>query len=96
MSTPRAALEYCVLRIVPDIERGEFLNVGVVLICRSVRFLDARIHLDHDRLRALWPQMSPGTIELIEEHLALIPLIVPATLPAARSPNSASASAGTG
>ena len=75
MSTPRATLEYCVLRVVPDIERGEFLNVGVVLICRTTRFLDARIHLDHARLRALWPQMPVETIELIEEHLALIPLI---------------------
>jgi DUF3037 family protein len=75
MSSPRATLEYCILRVVPDIERGEFLNVGVILICRATRFLDARIHLDHDCLRALWPQLTPETIELIEEHLALIPLI---------------------
>ena len=72
---PRAALEYCVLRVVPDIERGEFLNIGVVLICRQSRYLDARIHLDHDRLRSLWPQISAETIDLIEQHLALIPLI---------------------
>jgi hypothetical protein len=75
MSSPRATLEYCILRVVPDIERGEFLNVGVVLISRATRYLDARIHLDHDRLRALWPQMPAETIELIEQHLALVPLI---------------------
>jgi hypothetical protein len=75
MTTPRSALEYCVLRVVPDIERGEYLNVGVVLICRATRFLDARIDLNHDRLHALWPQIPPETIDLIEQHLALIPLI---------------------
>lgn len=75
MTTHRSALEYCTLRVVPDIERGEFLNVGVVLICRATRFLAARIHLDHVRLRMLWPQMTPETIDLIEQHLAQIPLI---------------------
>lgn len=75
MSHSRSALEYCVLRVVPDIERGEFLNVGVVLICRQTRFLDCRIHLDHARLRSLWPQMSGESIDLIEQHLALIPQI---------------------
>jgi hypothetical protein len=75
MTTGRSALEYCVIRVVPDIERGEYLNVGVVLICRATRLLAARIHLDHDRLRALWPHIAPETIDLIEQHLALIPLI---------------------
>ena len=75
MTTQRSALEYCIIRVVPDIERGEFLNVGVVLICRATRFLAARIHLDHVRLRILWPHITPETIELIEQHLALIPLI---------------------
>ena len=75
MTRPRSSLEYCVLRVVPDIERAEFLNTGVVLICRQSRFLGCRIHLDHDRLRSLWPQISPETIDLIEQHLALIPLI---------------------
>lgn len=75
MTSPRSALEYCVLRVVPVLERGEFLNVGVVLICREIRFLDARIGLDEERLRLLWPEVSIETIELLEQHLALIPLI---------------------
>ena len=75
MTTGRSALEYCAIRVVPDIERGEYLNVGVVLICRATRFLDARIRLDHNRLRALWPHIAPETIDLIEQHLGLIPLI---------------------
>jgi hypothetical protein len=75
MTRPRSSLEYCVLRVVPDIERAEFLNAGVVLICRQSRYLGCRIGLDHERLRALWPQISAETIDLIEQHLALIPLI---------------------
>ena len=69
------AIEYCVLRVVPDIERGEFLNVGVVVICRASRFLDARIGMDRTRLEAFWPEISVESIEMIEQHLALIPLI---------------------
>jgi hypothetical protein len=75
MTQARSSLEYCVLRVVPDIERAEFLNTGVVLICRQSRYLGCRIQLDHDRLRSLWPQISAETIDLIEQHLALIPLI---------------------
>jgi hypothetical protein len=47
--------EYALLRVVPRVERGEFINAGVVLYCQEENFLDARIHLDHDRLRALDP-----------------------------------------
>lgn len=75
MNTERATHEYCVLRVVPDIERGEFLNVGVVLICRASRFLDCRIELAHTRLHALWPDLDSDTLGLIEQHLALVPLI---------------------
>ncbi len=71
----RSAHEYCVIRVVPDIERGEYLNVGVVLICRATRFLDARIELDTGRLETLWPETPVETVELIESHLALIPKI---------------------
>ena len=46
---------YAVLRVVPRIERGERLNVGVVLYCRRLDFLAARVGLDEDRLRALDP-----------------------------------------
>lgn len=75
MNGVRDSLEYCVLRVVPSIERGEFLNVGVVLICRASKFLDCRIALDESRLQALSPGISSETIDLIQQHLALIPLI---------------------
>ncbi len=75
MTGERSAHEYCVLRVVPDIERAEFLNVGVVLICRASRFLGCRIGLDRTRLRALFPAIDTETIDLIDGHLATIPLI---------------------
>ncbi|MEU4556831.1 DUF3037 domain-containing protein [Actinoplanes sp. NPDC023936] len=47
--------EYAVIQAVPRIERGELINVGVVLYCQRHDYLDARTHLDPDRLRALDP-----------------------------------------
>ena len=47
--------EYALLRVVPRVEREEFINAGVVLHCREENFLDVLIHLDRDRLRALDP-----------------------------------------
>ena len=58
--------EYALLRVVPRVERGEFINAGVVLYCQEHRFLDALIHLDHDRLRALDPRLDP---ERVLDHL---------------------------
>lgn len=45
--------EYAVLRVVPRVERGEHLNAGVILYSQRGAFLEARAHLDRDRLRAL-------------------------------------------
>lgn len=58
--------EYAVLRVVPRVERGEFVNVGVVLYCQETRFLDARVHLDPERLRALDPYLD---LEAVSAHL---------------------------
>jgi Protein of unknown function (DUF3037) len=44
---------YAILRLVPSIERGEQLNVGVVVFCRPLDFLGARTALDDDRARAI-------------------------------------------
>lgn len=49
------AFEYAVLRVVPRVERGEVLNGGVLLYCRALDFLGARVHLDPDRLAVLDP-----------------------------------------
>ena len=49
---------YAILRVVPRVERGERLNVGVVVYCRQRDFLDLRVELDEARLAALWPQLD--------------------------------------
>jgi hypothetical protein len=46
--------EYALLRVVPRVERGEFINAGVVLYCQDAKFLDARIRLD--------PDLDPETV----------------------------------
>ena len=61
--------DYAIIRIVPRVERGEQINVGVILSCVDGDFLDARIELDEARLRALDP--APD-LEAIREGLATI------------------------
>lgn len=51
----RSSFEYAVIRVVPHVERGEFINAGIVLYCRGRSFLDARVSLDESRLQALAP-----------------------------------------
>jgi hypothetical protein len=54
----RDVFEYALLRVVPRVERGEFVNAGVVVYCRARTFVAARTHLDEARLRALDPQVD--------------------------------------
>ena len=49
----RAPFEYALLRAVPRVERGECVNVGVVLYCQSLGFLATAVHVEDERLRAL-------------------------------------------
>jgi hypothetical protein len=58
----RSPFAYTVLRAVPRVERGEFINVGVVLFCREKRFLQARVWLDEARLAALAPECDAAEI----------------------------------
>jgi hypothetical protein len=65
----RSPFAYAVLRVVPDIEREEFLNAGLVLFCRPLRFLCARATLDADHLAALRPDADPAALR---DQLALV------------------------
>jgi len=58
--------EYAIIRVVPRVEREEFLNVGVILYCRKPAFLQTKFLLDKDRLIAAFPILN---IEDLEEHL---------------------------
>lgn len=62
MPESRSPFAYTVLRAVPRVERGEFINVGVVLFCRERRFLQARIGLDAARLQILAPECDAAEI----------------------------------
>lgn len=67
-----AAFEWAVLRVVPRVERGESVNVGVILYCGATRFLAARLTTDRDRVLALDPKID---LEALERALAMIPRI---------------------
>ncbi len=58
----RQVYEYALLRAVPRVERGECVNVGVLLYCRGERFVAARTHLDEARLLALDPGADVGAV----------------------------------
>lgn len=69
----RSPYQYAIVRVIPRVERGECLNVGVVLLCRPRRYLGVRIALDERRLAAFAPDLDPATIR---PHLAAIERIV--------------------
>jgi hypothetical protein len=58
----RNAFQYAILRIVPSIERGECLNVGVALLCPQRKFVGVRVALDEQRLAALAPGLDAAQI----------------------------------
>lgn len=62
--------DYAVIRVVPRVEREEFVNVGVIVSCPARDFLAARIEVDAGRLRALDPTLD---VEAVLAHLATIP-----------------------
>lgn len=64
--------DYAVIRVVPRVDREEFMNVGVIISCPAKDFLEARIELDEERLLALAPQVD---LEAVRAHLASIPRI---------------------
>jgi hypothetical protein len=64
--------DYAVFRVVPRVEREEFVNVGVIVSCPARDFLEARVELDEQRLLALDPGLD---VESIRAHLATIPAI---------------------
>jgi hypothetical protein len=61
--------DYAVVRVVPRVERGEFVNVGVIVSCDATESLAARVELDPARVRALDPDAD---IEAIRTALAAI------------------------
>lgn len=59
----RNLCEYAVVRYVPSVERGEYVNVGLVMMCKRRRWLQCRFHLDAGRITALFPSSDIGLLE---------------------------------
>ena len=64
--------DYALIRVVPRVERGERINVGVIVSCPDADFLDACVELDAGRLRALDPTLD---VEAIQAALSTIPVV---------------------
>jgi hypothetical protein len=61
--------EYAVIRVVPRVEREEFLNIGVILYCAKQQFLQAKYLLDEARLKAFYSDLD---IVELKEHVCSI------------------------
>lgn len=65
--------EYAVIRVVPVVEREEFINVGVVLFCKEMDFLAVKIAVNESKLQAIAPQLD---LKLVLDYLNSFQLIV--------------------
>jgi pyridoxamine 5'-phosphate oxidase len=68
----RDPFQYLVLRIVPDVERGEAVNAGVVVYCRAQRYLAAKVQLPAGRLGALAPELEQAPVRAHLDLLAAV------------------------
>ena len=85
---PPSPFQYAIVRVVPDVERGECVNAGVVLFCRGLRFLAARVALDEARLRALSPAVDLAAVRGHLDALCRVAAGDPAAGPMAALPPS--------
>lgn len=69
---PAHTYDYAIIRVVPKVERAEFVNAGAILSCPALDFLDARIDLDAQRVAALDPGID---LALVRRRLDAIPII---------------------
>ena len=67
-----SSYDYAVIRVVPRVEREEFINAGVIVWCSEKDLLEARIELNEGRATALDPSLD---IEAVRKHLASIAVI---------------------
>jgi hypothetical protein len=73
---PPEPFEYALLRVVPRVERGEGVNVGVVIFCRTRNYLDARIDVGSRQVAALSALQPELDIDAVRAHLDSIERIV--------------------
>ncbi|QNI32519.1 DUF3037 domain-containing protein [Alloacidobacterium dinghuense] len=68
----QSSFDYAVIRVVPRVEREEFVNAGVLVFCLEKNFLAARVHVNVERLKALWPEVD---VDLVRQHLEAFPRV---------------------
>ena len=66
------SFDFATIRVVPRVEREEFVNAGVIVFCLGQKFLRALVHVDPIRLTALWPELD---LDLVRQHLEAFPKI---------------------
>lgn len=71
VSDARVAFQYAVLRAVPRVDRGEFINVGVILYCQARDFLRAAVAVDNAKLRALSAEADIDAVRLAAEAVVI-------------------------
>lgn len=71
--------DYAIIRVVPRVDREEFINVGVIVSCRARGFLETCIHLDEHRLMALDASLD---VTSLQAHLAAFPIVCAGGKPA--------------
>ena len=80
----RNAFQYAILRVVPSIERGECINVGVTLLCPERKYVGVRVALDEARLAALAPDLDLDELRAALDALVAVAEGDPAAGPLAR------------
>ena len=76
-----ASYDYATVRVVPRVDREEFVNAGVIVFCLSRNYLAARVNVDEGRLRAISPAID---VALVRRHLQAIPRICAGDIDAGR------------
>ena len=74
MAAVRAPFQYAVLRAVPRVDRGEFINVGIILYCQQHDFLRAAVVVDDVRLRALAAEVDIEAVRSAAEAVVIASL----------------------
>ena len=68
----QSSFDFATIRVVPRVEREEFVNAGVIVFCLEQKFLKALVHVDEARLGALWPELDTN---MVRQHLEAFPKI---------------------
>jgi hypothetical protein len=66
------SFDFATVRVVPRVDREEFVNAGVIVFCLGQKFLRARVQVDEARIGALWPELD---LSLLRDNLEAIPKI---------------------